>query len=174
MTDTPQNQGFRRRRKKLVRPHLQWRLIGTFLGVSCLALIVQFTLFAFLALRFANGLAREGEYLINELPRMLGLSLAGSVLVLLPMTVVVGIGTTFRLLGPLYRFGVHFRQLAAGEDPGPCRLREGDELQDLCADLNAAIDAVRARAEGRALPEPGGAAPRPGDGPGDSGLKRAG
>ena len=37
------------------------------------------------------------------------------------------------------------QSIAQGEDVGPCRIRKGDELQELCRRINAAVDALRAR-----------------------------
>lgn len=68
-----------------------------------------------------------------------------SVLVLLPLTAALGVALTFRRAGPLYRMHVHLAQVAQGRANGPCRIREGDELQVLCDLLNDALAAERER-----------------------------
>jgi signal transduction histidine kinase len=69
--------------------------------------------------------------------------------VLLPTMLVVGILVTHRIAGPVYRFEQYLGALARGENPGPCHIRRGDELQELCQQINAAFETLRARA-GRA------------------------
>jgi hypothetical protein len=62
---------------------------------------------------------------------------------LVPLTLLVGITSTHKVVGPLYRFRVYLTQLAAGERPAPCRIRQNDELQDLCELLNRATQPLR-------------------------------
>ena len=57
----------------------------------------------------------------------------------------VGILATHRLVGPIYRFKVFLKQVADGERPADCKLRQGDELQDVCDLINAATAPVRKR-----------------------------
>jgi hypothetical protein len=60
---------------------------------------------------------------------------------------VLGLGTlvTFRYAGPLVHFEKHLRRIAAGEDPGECRLRKGDQLNNIAEAINLAVAALRAR-----------------------------
>jgi len=146
-----------KRRKKLIQPRLQIRLILAFLGVALLALMLQFILFASTIATLAADLPQEGEILIERIPGYTVAVLLISIGVLLPLTFFVGILTTFRVAGPLYRFEQHLKSIARGEDPGVCRIRNGDELQDFCRTFNAALD--RIRADGRM----GGAAANAGD-----------
>jgi hypothetical protein len=44
----------------------------------------------------------------------------------------VGVLATFRLTGPIDRIERHLEAVARGEDPAPCRIRKGDEFQELC------------------------------------------
>ena len=79
------------------------------------------------------------------------------------MRIAVGILVTFRVAGPVYRFEQHLGSLARGEDPGTCRIRKGDELQDLCASINAAVETLRGQGQGEAsppVPQSGTAAPQ--------------
>lgn len=144
------------RRKKLPLPRLQLRLIGAFTGLSALSLTLQFVLVSGRLSSLAARLPAGGEYLVDALPSLL-LGAAGlSVLVLLPLTAGLGVALTFRWAGPLYRMHAHLRQVIEGGAQGPCRLREGDELQELCALLNEALAAERARgAREGAVPQPG-------------------
>lgn len=69
-----------------------------------------------------------------------------------PSLLVFSILMTFRFAGPLYRIRRHLREIADGEQPGECRLRDGDELQDLCDVLNRAV--ARLRGDGASEQEP--------------------
>ena len=64
-------------------------------------------------------------------------------LIFLPLTYAVGILTTFRIAGPLYRFETFLNQVLAGEKPERFRLRKGDELQDFADLLNAVTEPLR-------------------------------
>jgi hypothetical protein len=134
------------RRRKLPLPRLQLRLIGAFTGLCALSLTLQFVLVSGRLSSLAARLPAGGEYLVDALPRLL-LGAAGlSVLVLLPLTAALGVTITFRWAGPLYRMHVYLAQVVEGTARGPCHIREGDELQELCALLNDALAAERARA----------------------------
>jgi hypothetical protein len=72
--------------------------------------------------------------------------------VLLPLSFFVGVLVTFRVAGPLYRFERHLETIAAGQDPGVCRIRKGDELHDFCTTFNAASIACGRTARSRRRP----------------------
>jgi hypothetical protein len=57
----------------------------------------------------------------------------------------VGVLSTFRIAGPIYRFEQYLRQVVKGEAEGPCRIRDGDELWDLCDLINQATAPLRMR-----------------------------
>lgn len=120
-------------------------MILAFLGVAAIALLLQFALFAAVLSSAAADLPEDGQILLE---RTTGLSLTILVIslgVLLPLCFFVGVLVTFRVAGPLYRFERHLEAIARGVDPGPCRIRKGDELQEFCGTLNAALDRVRSR-----------------------------
>jgi hypothetical protein len=70
-----------------------------------------------------------------------------SLVLVVPLTFGVGILTTFKIAGPIYRFERYFEELARGEWNGPCKIRKGDALQDTCDKLNAAVQALREGAD---------------------------
>lgn len=62
---------------------------------------------------------------------------------LVPVMTLVGILITHRIAGPAYRMRMHLEAIeTTGEIPGPCKIRKGDELQELCSLLNQAIEVV--------------------------------
>ncbi len=141
-----------KRRKKLIRPRIQLKLIMAFLGVSLLALLLQFLLFQSTLSVLAADMPQDGPILLERIPGYTLLVLGISVAILLPMTFFVGVIVTFRVAGPIQRFDMHLQAIARGEDPGTCRIRKNDELQDFCATLNAALDRLKADRVAPALP----------------------
>jgi len=132
-----------RRSKKLIEPRIQWRFALIFLTTSALAALVQSLVVSFLTMRAADRLPNDGALLKLQLLEILGGGLGLTVLLLVPLTLVSGIVSTHRIVGPLYRFRVYLTQLAQGERPGPCSIRKDDELQDLCELLNRATAPLR-------------------------------
>jgi methyl-accepting chemotaxis protein len=134
-----------KRRIKLIKPRLQIRLTLTFVGMAAMSLVLQFLLFLARFSEVAASLPEDGGLLLDKLESVLIGVVATSALLFLPLIFAVGILTTFKIAGPVYRFERHLEQIARGEEPGACRLREGDELQDLCEMLNRALATLEAR-----------------------------
>ncbi|MEM7307202.1 MAG: hypothetical protein AAF682_11060 [Planctomycetota bacterium] len=134
-----------KRRRKIV-PGFQLKLVFLFLGFCTLALTAQTVLLAQSLTRVASGMPTGGEYLQQEVPGLLISVLLTSFVLLLPPIFAIGVLTTFRVAGPIHRFKMHLFEVAAGRDPGPCRIRKEDQLHELCALINAALDAARAGA----------------------------
>ena len=132
-----------KRRIKLIKPSLQLRLVGTFVGLTALTLLLQYLLVTAHLTEAATSMPDGGIYLISLMPEMLTKVLLLSFLVVLPLIFCVGVLTTFRIAGPVYRFEQYLGSVARGEEEGPCRLRKGDELWDLCDKINEATAALR-------------------------------
>ena len=145
VNETPAVQ--RKRAIKLPLPGFQLRLIAWFGALSALALLGQFLLISSQLSRFAHEMPEGGAYLFEHRGELLFQTLVFSFGMLLPITVLIGIRATFKWAGPLYRYHQHLREVAAGETTAPCRVRAGDDLQELCTLINAAIDTTRARAQ---------------------------
>jgi signal peptidase II len=132
-----------KRRIKLIQPQLQLKLISAFVGMSALALTLQFLLFTSSLTELASELPEDGAVLIERVPAHVQRILLVSFLIFLPLTFCVGVLITFRIAGPLYRFEVYLKQVIRGERPPDCRLRKGDELLELCELLNQATAPLR-------------------------------
>ena len=132
-----------KRKIKLIQPKLQMKLILTFLGTSALALTLQFLLFTSSLTDLASSLPVDGSLLLERVPESVQMNFLVSFGLLLPLTWFAGVLCTFRVAGPLYRFEVFLKQIIAGEKPGACRIRKGDELQEFCDLLNRATASVR-------------------------------
>lgn len=132
-----------KRRVKLIKPSLQLKLVGTFVGMTALTLLLQYLLVTAHLTDAATRMPDGGSQLMALLPEMLTKVLLLSFLVVLPLMFCVGVLTTFRIAGPVYRFEQYLGSVTRGEEVGPCRLRKGDELWDLCDRINEATAALR-------------------------------
>jgi hypothetical protein len=133
----------RRRTIRLVQPRLQLKLVLSFLGLSALALSLQFVLLVAVLSGLASEVTEDPSLVLSEIPQHLLWILMLSFAVCLPLTFTVGVLVTHRIAGPLYRFERFLRAVAAGERPADCRIRAGDELQEFCRLLNAATQPLR-------------------------------
>ena len=137
-----------KRRIKLIKPRLQLRLVGVFVGLSGLGFLLQSLLVGLRLSELSSNMPEGAAYLMALIPELPLQILAASFGMLLPLTVGVGILVTFRIAGPLYRFEQFLRGVRDGTETAPCRLRKGDELQELCKIMNEATAPLRARNAG--------------------------
>ena len=131
-----------KRRIKLIKPRLQIQLTLVFLGLSVLGLLMQFLLFQAATTRIASVLPSDGNLVMSEINGTL-LSLLGiTLLAIMPVTYLIGVLTTFRIAGPAYRMEQYFKDLQQNGYTGPCRIRKGDQLQELVAAMNKAVETL--------------------------------
>ena len=145
-----------KRRIKLIRPRLQLKLIGCFVGLTAVALLLQNVLMGRALSRAAADLEDAPRELLEGLPGVQLRALLFGILFVLPIVVGFGVLLTFRVAGLVYRFGQFLAKVARGEQVQPCRIRRDDELHTLCEAINAATSEERARAaerENRAVAE---------------------
>lgn len=132
-----------KRRRKLIKPGIQLRLTGGFLVLALVALILQAMLFVSQLTDLASRMPSGGGILQEAIPSLMATTVLVSAGALIPIILAVGILSTFRVAGPIHRFEVHLQAIARGEDPGPCRIREDDQLHELCDALNDAVEHLR-------------------------------
>jgi hypothetical protein len=129
------------RGRRLIKPRLQLGLIGKFAALLALGLVLQAL---FLCHEIAELRFREAGKLPAELvPLIAGRTAIYAFVCTLPVTLAVGVVATFRWAGPIYRFEQHLAAIARGEPTGPCHIRRGDELHELCDRINQAVEALR-------------------------------
>jgi len=124
----------------------------SFGALSALALLLQYLFFDRGLQQLAAGLPSDGELLLEQADRMLLTLLIGSFVVLLPVTLLIGILATHRLLAPLERLQRFLAEVARGERPEDLRLRRTDDLQELCRLVNAVTAPMRSRHEADVRP----------------------
>lgn len=134
-----------KRRQKLIKPGLQLRMSGIFVGLVTLMLGLQYVLLTAELHQAANSLPSDGQRLLESTNGVAIKVIAISALVFLPLTLLIGILSTFRVAGPLYRFQRFLEAVRDGERPADFRLRSKDELHDLAALLNEATQPLRSR-----------------------------
>ena len=137
--------GKERRRIKLIKPRLQLKLVGVFVGLSGLGFLMQSLHVGLRLSELAANVPEGGPYLMAVMPELPLEILTVSFGMLLPLTIAVGIMVTFRIAGPIYRFEKFLKQVVSGEQVGPCKLRRGDELEELCELINQATESIRLR-----------------------------
>jgi len=143
-----------RRRIKLIKPRLQLRLVGIFFGLSCLGGLIQVLHLSMRLTGLASSLPSGGNYLLAQLPSLPIEIFLVSFFLLFPLTMAVGVLCTFRIAGPVYHFEKFLRDVAIGEESRECKLRDGDQLKELCSLINAATQEARERnASAQAGPE---------------------
>ena len=144
MSDRSANANKTLRVRKLSKPRMQLRLTLTFVSLAVFASLSTVILVESVmsqALADAGVDAQNIDTLGSILRAMIG-----TLLVLVPVMTAVGIVVTNRIAGPVYRLETHLAEIARGAHPEPCRLRKGDELQDLCEVMNEAVDTLRSEA----------------------------
>ena len=132
-----------KRRIKIIKPQLQLKLVGIFVGLSALAVLLQSVLVAHRLTQLSADIPVGGQYLVDAMPGVLTEILVFTFGLVLPLIFAVGVLVTHRIAGPVYRFEQYLKEVARGERMGPCRIRKGDELQDLCDVINDATAVIR-------------------------------
>lgn len=136
------------RSNKLIKPRMQLRLVAVFLLIAVAAVVAQAVVLNTTVIRAAHRLPGAGEELLALWPGLLGQNVLFLFLLLVPGILALGVLATFRIAGPVFRIEQHLARVVQGEDPGPCHLRQGDDLQELCQLLNRAV----ARLKGETVP----------------------
>lgn len=140
---------YRFRKKKLINSALQLKMISAFLFLSCISALFQVVLLNRSIMGLAKLMETDGDVMLAQMPGLLVSNLILTLGVLLPMMLLVGILVTHRVAGPIYRFEQHLGAIARGEDPGVCRIRDDDELHELCAIINRAVAELKSQHEPR-------------------------
>jgi len=139
LEQTPRN----RRRIKLIKPRLQLKLIGIFVGISAVGFFMQALHVALRLSELAASMPEGGEYLTAVMPRLPLEILIVSFGMVLPVTVAIGVVVTHRIAGPIYRFEQYLAQVQRGEAKGECRLRDGDEFVELAERISEVTAPLR-------------------------------
>jgi len=135
------------REKRLVHPRLQGRLLLLLMAACGVSVLVHAALSAWALSSLAAELPNDGMRVRDALPGTLVLGSLTTLLLVLPLFLLLGLGGSFRVFGPLHRFRLFLEDVAEGRHPGPCEIRGDDELQELCRLLNAVTEPNRTGTE---------------------------
>ena len=138
------DQGRNRRRRKFVRRDLQLKIILGTLFVSLAILVFNFSVILLGLWAFTRNLAVEAGNMWPML-NFIMLSFFISVIVSIPMAIWMGVSFSFTFCGPIYALKKYFVELKNGPWTSRCRLRVGDDLQDVKDVINESLDAFRER-----------------------------
>lgn len=136
------------RKKKLINPGLQLRLVAIFLCSAALAVQAEAILITYTLTKLAEEMPNDGSVLLSQLPEFVRTNLLLTFALLAPLTLGVGIVATFRIAGPLYRFEQFLQAIKEGRQIEPCTIRKGDELHGFCTLLNEVTAPLREKAAG--------------------------
>ena len=124
------------RRIKVVDGRFQYRMIALSLSSIVLGLLVFAGITAlYYAFAHAEGKAPDPEVLLVILPPLLLNDLAIMILV-----IVIGVYTTHRIAGPVYRMAVDIDRALSGERGVRVSVRRGDSLGDFAGKVNQLIE----------------------------------
>ncbi len=125
-----------KRKKKLIKPKFQLKVAGACLGLAVMAVLTMMILLNEAILDFADKGWVDSALIQDKWIGVLLSKLGIALLIFAPMTLALGIILMHRVAGPLYRFEQFLGAVVRGEHPGECRIRDGDELVDMCELLN--------------------------------------
>lgn len=133
----------KKRSQKHLGSPVQSGLIGLVIFASGVGSVVSTSCAAWWFGRLAGELPSDGELLLSRLPSGLAVVCLGSLFLTIPLFLLMARNATFRIFGPLHRFRIFLTDVNAGTQVEPCRLREKDELKDVCELLNRATELAR-------------------------------
>jgi len=136
-----------RRKSKLVRWDIQFRVVFITLFTAVFVLLVNFQL-VLTALWSLSAKLMTAVTMTVDLEQVRAIvtrKFFVSAGIAIPLAVSVGILYSFTFSGPLYRFKKYFQDLILGRWDQRCKLRENDYLQDVSDSINGAVDVFRER-----------------------------
>lgn len=128
-----------KRKKKLINRSLQLKMIGVFTAIGCTCALFQVVLLNFGLLELARESGGNGVDILKAARGLMFENMLWTFGALIPLMTCVGLVITHRVAGPAYRMTEHCKAIAAGGEVRPCKVRDDDELQDLCEALNGVI-----------------------------------
>ncbi|MBN1420881.1 MAG: methyl-accepting chemotaxis protein [Planctomycetes bacterium] len=131
------------RRKQLIKPGSQLRIIAYAVLVALVALLLNLSLLIFgLESAFSAVPGADPELQDGLRLAVLKYSLFSAGLVV-PLATCLGVVVSFQIFGPVYRFEQFVEQMANGDLSKDCRLRRGDDLGGLESKINAMVARMR-------------------------------
>ena len=140
------------RKKNLIKPALQFKITLAFMATSASLMCLM----AFLVILFltdeGGGKFGVSDQVLDQVIPVLTRSFIITMVLLVPVTLVVGVLATFMVAGPLRCFERFLERVRDGEKPADCSIRKGDELGEFCELLNEVTRPLREEPGAEAVP----------------------
>jgi len=134
-----------RRRRYLVNPPFQYRMVGVMLLLLLLQAVAALTS-VYLALWVTlRTFGQTHEPLAVAQLSTVGILVTLEMLLLSAFVIWVGIRLTHKVAGPMVRINAALQQMAQGNFDIHIKLRKGDALVELAEAINHLADSLRAR-----------------------------
>ena len=143
-----------KRKKKLVLPHVQLKLVTGFFCCSALAVIVQSLVLHYFLAGLAEEIPKAQAEISMHVPRLLAMTILMTFALLAPLTLFIGINLSFPIVGPMRRFERFLLDTLDGKNPPDCSIRETDELQEFCRLINLVTKSSRTGSASTDEPSP--------------------
>lgn len=145
--DQPNTKPAFKRKKRLINKRMQLKMIGVFAAIGLVSALFQIVLVNSSLITIAREAEAGGDYILQQSRPMMLRNVLWTIAALIPLMTCVGIVVTHRVAGPAYRMTQHCKEIAEGGPVTTCRIRKNDEMQDLCAAMNAAFERLAPSAD---------------------------
>lgn len=135
----------KRRLIRILFPSLQGRFLTLSLAMVATSLLVHSALSVWSLASLARELPTDGDLVQERVIPIVLRDLTVAFLLTAPAFALLSMAALMGFVGPLYRIRGFLEAVVAGRHPEPCKLRQGDDLQDVCALLNQATEPLRAQ-----------------------------
>lgn len=132
-----------KRKKKLILPGMQFRMIGAFGAAAGIAILIQAVTLVHALTSLAESAPNDLVFIIDQVRPIAAKIILITAFITGWCTFSIGIMATHRVAGPVFRLERFLRETIEGKQPEDCFLRSGDELKELCRLINLATAPVR-------------------------------
>ena len=134
-----------KRKKKMIRPDVQWKVIAGCVGVSMVVTLVNAHFPLYGLMKFNELNANVGADLVEHMERVIVTCFALSIVLTLGLSIWLGTLLSFQFAGPIFAMKRYLLGLRDGTWGHECHLRTKDDLHDFKDALNEGIGAMRQR-----------------------------
>lgn len=144
MYDTPRSLK-KLRKKKMIRPDLQWKVILGCVGVSLVITLVNAHIPLLGLWKFNEIHADVNAPLMGHMETVITTCFFVSIFLTIGLSIWLGTLLSFQFCGPIFAMKRYLLSLRDGTWGHECQLRKGDDLQDFKEALNEGVGALRTR-----------------------------
>lgn len=134
-----------KRRRRMIRPDLQWKVILGIVGVSLVITLINAHIPLLGLWKFKDIQGPGNQALVQHMETVIIACFAISLFLTLSLSTWLGTALSFRFCGPIFAMKRYLLGLRDGTWGHECHLREKDDLQDFKDALNEGVAAMRSR-----------------------------